>query len=760
MKRSFKKERMLLLLVFAGLAAALYAGWRWVGQVPEPPPYRAADAEKTPVTTAVKQSEAVAEDAIRIGLIAPITGRPAGMPPLLQDAVRFAVDRINTAGGILGHPVELLEFDNRSTPIGARQAAREAVSKNVSAVIGGWYSSTAMAAASTLQNVGVPMIAIGASHPDVTRVGDCIFRVQFLDHFQGAVMAEYAYRSLSARRAAVLVDVGNNYSPYLGDVFCEQFRQFGGEILLREEFLGDGTDFSALIHLLQNPAIDVIFLPAYEKESAAVMKAARAKGIRTPFLGADGWGPDMITYGGEAVQGAAYTRAWHPDGKQIQGLREVYDAWVEANGPIMRDAVALSLDAAHLLFSAIESAGSPDPGKIREALARTRDFRGISGSYTFDPNGDSLKPIQIVEIVASGLRLLKSVTPKNVRLGVIFAKTGDAAATNTMGFEAARFAVEKINRKGGVLGRNIRLLEYDNESTPLGSRNAAEAAVKDQVLAVVGASYSSHSSAMVPVLQAAGIPMVSPASTNPKVTRFGDCIFRVCFTDRIQGRVMAEFALHSLGAETAMVLTNTDNQYSVDLARFFMERFRSEGTVLGELDYLQDDTDFSDILKTVRRLRPKVVFVPGYPRDSAFILKQARDLGVSAIFLGGDGWDDIMYDFSMTGIDGNYFAEHWHIDMPNPRSLQFVAEYSRNHRFYRTGLIPLTCDAVDLIADAIRRAGAFQPADIRTALAETTDFKGITGDIRFDEFGDPVKPVVILKFEKGTAVLHDIVSPE
>lgn len=740
--------------------AAMYMGWHWVRQVPGIPDV-SSSGKGTDLLQEKPPAPEKAAQAVRIAVIGPQTGLPPGMSPFLSNAVHFAVKRINSQGGLLGRPVELLELDNSNSAVGSLLAAQEAVRHGVSAVIGGWYSSNAIAAARALQPARIPMIATGATNPEVTKVGDYIFRVNYVDTFQGAAMAEFAYNSLKARKAAVLVDIGNAYSPYLGDVFSEQFRQFGGEIRWRGEFLGDSPEKFQVIKKLQEVETDVVYLPAYEYESAQLIKKAREAGISTLFLGADGWSAQMVTYGGEAVKGSFCTKGWYPHGEQLKGLQGEYDAWVAENGPMDRDIVALSIDACWVLFSAVQAAGSSDPDKIRAALSETKDFRGLTGSYTFDGNGDPVKPLQILQFTGENLELVKTIQPKKVKLGVIFAKTGDAAPTNGMAFEAARFAAAEINHQGGLLGHLIQLLEYDNQSTALGSREAAQKAVNDHVAAVVGASWSSHSSAMAPVLQNAGIPMIAPASTNPAVTRYGDCIFRACFTDRLQGQVLAEFALQELGAKNAIVMTNTDNQYAVDLARFFIDAFRKSGRVLEEIDYLQATNDFTPQLEAIVRSEPDVVFIPGYPRDAAIILRQAQQMGISTTFLGGDGWDDIMYDLApQQALDGHYFAEHWHIDMPSERSKRFVENYSRTHEQFRTGLVALTYDTVYLIADAVKRAKSIEPSDIRRSLTETVGFEGVSGRISYDKSGDPVKSVVILRFENGAAAFHKAIAPK
>ena len=419
----------------------------------------------------------------------------------------------------------------------------------------------------------------------------------------------------------------------------------------------------------------------------------------------------------------------------------------------------LALDATFLAFDAIRRAGSANPTLLRDALAATSGFRGASGVYTFDRNGDPDKYLIIMRLAERSSEYIMHMYPSRVTLGVIFAKTGDAAGVNIMAFEAARFAADEINLKGGVLAHRIDLLEYDNQSTALGSRRAAEEAVKAGVSAVIGASWSSHSAAMAPVLEAAGVPMVSPASTNPDVTRNHDFIFRTCYNDYLQGEVMAQFALKHLNARTAAVIINANNKYSVDLAEYFVKRFEKEGNVVAKVDYLQETNDFRPLLERIVTLTPDVVFVPGYTRDAAFIIRQARGMGMKSVFLGGDGWDDMMYEYAAKEIVGSYFSEHWHVDIPDPDSRKFVERYAPAHKLHRTGLVALTYDTVYLLADAMRRAGSTLPSEIRNALAATKEFKGVTGVVTFDENGDPRKPVVVLRFDEGHAVFEQIVYP-
>ncbi len=266
---------------------------------------------------------------------------------------------------------------------------------------------------------------------------------------------------------------------------------------------------------------------------------------------------------------------------------------------------------------------------------------------------------------------------------------------------------------------------------------------------------------MAPVLQEARIPMISPNSTNPQVTQVGDYIFRVCFIDSFQGASMADFAIRDLKANTAVVLTNTGDKYSMELAEVFIERFQTQGkNILWEGDYQGEATDFTSQLEHVKRVNPDVVFVPGYYRDSGYIIKQARNMGIMVPFLGGDGWGEGMYDYGGTAIHGNYFSSHWHQDSPYPRSREFVKNYIDHYGEIENVGVPLAYDAVMLLADAIRRANSLEPQRIRNALATTANFQGVTGVISFDENRNPVKSVVILKFGKDKPEFVKMIEPQ
>ncbi len=348
-----------------------------------------------------------------------------------------------------------------------------------------------------------------------------------------------------------------------------------------------------------------------------------------------------------------------------------------------------------------------------------------------------------------------------VKVAAIFAETGKGASTGKMFFDTSRFAIDEINRAGGLLGKKIELTELDNQSKPIGSKIAAQKAVQAGVIAVIGASWSSNSLAAAPVLQAARIPMISPSSTNPDVTLVGDYIFRVCFLDSFQGTVMADYAFKDMKAETSAVLINADSRYSAELADVFIKRFSGlGGKILFKDNYLQDSANFSSLLENVKKNQPDVIFVPSYPRDSAFIIRQARKMGLKTTFIGGDGWSSRMYEYAGEDIRGNYYSASWHRDIKGEANQAFLENYEKKYGLLTRAAAPLTYDAFMLLADAVNRANTLDRSKIREALASTKNFQGATGNIRMNQNGDPVKSVVILKLDKGTSIFVKTFVPE
>lgn len=329
--------------------------------------------------------------------------------------------------------------------------------------------------------------------------------------------------------------------------------------------------------------------------------------------------------------------------------------------------------------------------------------------------------------------------------------------------KGAILAMEDINNRGGLLGRQVEILDCRISSIDLEEINKLMERIEsvDELFAIIGANTSGLSLYFAPKFQEKEVLMISPISTNPEVTEVGDFIFRACFTDPFQGKVMARFALDELQAKTAVILTKITSDFSVGLSQFFAEEFEKGGTVLAQETYLGESYDFSEILLSVKELNPDVVFVPGHGSDSGLIIKQGYNMGIDAIFLGGDGWGKGLLGFSGNeAAEGNYFSNHWHKETENEKSLEFIRKYQEK---YGEGLIAssaaLAYDAFMLLEEAVKMAGSFDAKAVRDSLKQIKDFKGVTGTFDFTKGRDPFnKEAVILKYENGEIVYHATVS--
>lgn len=313
-------------------------------------------------------------------------------------------------------------------------------------------------------------------------------------------------------------------------------------------------------------------------------------------------------------------------------------------------------------------------------------------------------------------------------------------------------AVEEINQNGGVLGRPIDLILIDNKSTAIDSAEAAKQAIVKNVVAIIGSSWSAHSLAMAPLAQEAGIPMISNLSTHPKVTEIGSYIFRVCFLDAVQAETMARFAFLNLKVRKVAILYENGNDYSTDLASHFSKVFRKMGgQVPVHLAYLKDSLDYTIQLDPIQAAQVEAVFLPGYEKEVGLIMKQAFLKGMKIPFLGADGWGNLVSQYYGGPIPLAYEVKPWNYESPDPKSRKFVANQRQKYPQDTEVLAgtALAYDATMLLADAIRRAGSLDRSQIRQALAETTDFVGVTGPIRFNAKRNPLRGAVINRYQNS-----------
>lgn len=330
----------------------------------------------------------------------------------------------------------------------------------------------------------------------------------------------------------------------------------------------------------------------------------------------------------------------------------------------------------------------------------------------------------------------------------------------------AQMAVEEINAAGGINGRQVKLLVEDDQGQPAQAATVVTKLInQDKVHAVLGEVASTNSLAAAPVAQNAKIPMITPSSTNPKVTEVGDYIFRVCFIDPFQGAVMAKFAANTLKAKTAAVLGDFNSDYSKGMTQFFEEEFNKDGgRVIMKQTYTQTDPDFKAQLTSIRNSNPDVIFVPGYYGQVGVIAKQARELGIQKPLLGGDGWDaPQLWELGGEALSNSYISNHYSIDDPSPAIQKFVSAYrARYNNLAPDAIAALGYDAMNVLADAIKRAGATDATKLRDAIAQTKGFPGVTGNITLNEKRNAVKPAVVLKLDAASRkfVYVETIQPE
>lgn len=344
----------------------------------------------------------------------------------------------------------------------------------------------------------------------------------------------------------------------------------------------------------------------------------------------------------------------------------------------------------------------------------------------------------------------EGVTDTEILLGAYNSMTGSESDFGVSAFNGITIAMDRINKNGGIKGRKLRLINYDDQGK---SDEAVTAITKlithDQVLLVLGEVASSRSIAAGAVAQRYKVPMVSTASTNPKVTQIGDYIFRVCFTDAVQGKALAQFAVKTLKAKTTAVFRDMRSDYSIGLANYFIENFKKLGGVVpkgAEVTYQGGDIDFKAQLNIIKGFHPDLVYVPGYYTEVGLIVRQGRELQINVPFLGGDGWDSPQY----LAIGGKatlntYFGSHYSAQSKDPTTVSFVKEYKKRFGEVPNSLAAMGYDGMVVVADAIKRAPDFSRKSIRDALATTKNVRGATGVISINDQRDAVKPVSIIK---------------
>lgn len=351
-------------------------------------------------------------DTIKIGQYGSLTGGTATFGTSTKEGIEIATEEINNAGGLLGKKIEMIVEDDRSLQPEAKIAVQKLIDKDkVVAVLGEVASTRSIAGGQVCQSKGIPMISPSSTNPQVTEIGDYVFRVCYLDDFQGQSMARFAANTLKVKRVAILYDKSNDYSVGLRQFFTEEFKKLGGEIVSEAAYQVNDSDFSAQLTNFAASKPEAIYVPGYYTEVGQIAQQSKKAGLNVPLLGGDGWdSPTLIEIGKEAINGSYFTNHYtveDPD-PDIQKFVSAYKAKYNK----VPDALAaLGYDAARILYDAIKRANSTEPKAIRDAIAQTKNFKGVTGVISINEKRNAVKGIVVVGIEEGKYKLKERMAP-------------------------------------------------------------------------------------------------------------------------------------------------------------------------------------------------------------------------------------------------------------------------------------------------------------------------------------------------------------
>ena len=361
--------------------------------------------------------------------------------------------------------------------------------------------------------------------------------------------------------------------------------------------------------------------------------------------------------------------------------------------------------------------------------------------------------LSLIAFSILGLLSFSACTKKNANeivIGQFGSMTGSEATFGISTDEGIKLAIDEANAAGGIKGKKIKLVTMDNQ----GKAEEAAAVVtrlieQEKIVALLGEVASSRSLAAAPIAQGRKIPMITPSSTNPKVTEVGDYIFRVCFIDPFQGTVMAKFATETLKLKKVAILRDMKSDYSVGLADFFTQKYKElGGTIVAEQTYQSGDVDFKAQLTQIKSKNPDGIYIPGYYTEVGLIARQVRELGIKAILMGGDGWDSSkLSEIGQDAVNGSYFSNHYSSESTDPAAVEFMNKFKARYGKNPDGLSAMGYDAALVLIHALKAAPDLTPKAIRDELAKIKDFQAATGKITIDEKRNASKNAVVVQVQ-------------
>ena len=384
------------------------------------------------------------------------------------------------------------------------------------------------------------------------------------------------------------------------------------------------------------------------------------------------------------------------------------------------------------------------------------------------------KTITLLTVVALMLTVFvgcNQATPNNsdtIKVGINYELSGGTATYGQSSVEGIELAIEEINKAGGINGKQIQPVKYDNKSEEAEATTLATRLItQDKVLAVLGPATSGMFKATIPVAEQNKIPVASGSATANDVTVDANGVkefaFRICFYDEVQGQVMADYAYENLGKQKAVIIMDSSSDYAKGLAESFTETFEAAGgTIVAQEAYVTNDTDFNAVITSIKGQDFDVIFIPGYYQEVGLIIKQARAQGIDVPILGADGFDSPKLA-ELAGADALsnvYFSNHYSSLDPDPTVQEFIKSFKAQYNKEPDAFNALGYDLAKFVADGISRAEKPDGESVRNALAETKEFHGVTGTITVDENHNAVKDIIVIQMENGKQANSERIKPE
>lgn len=370
------------------------------------------------------------------------------------------------------------------------------------------------------------------------------------------------------------------------------------------------------------------------------------------------------------------------------------------------------------------------------------------------------------KILAMGLALIVSsmsfvgcqkAEGDTIKVGASFDLTGFAAQYGIAASNGAKLAIDEYNANGGVLDKQIQFILEDNKANQVDATNAFKKLVdNDKVVAFIGSDISGTTETIANLAAEKNIPMITPTGTKLGITSIGKNIFRACYVDPAQGELLAQFAKGDLQAKTAAVMVNSESDYSTGIAEAFKEVFEANGgTVVETVNYGENDVDFKPILANVKNANAEVIVIPDYYEKIANIATQAREIGITATLIGGDGWDGVVEKTvnNPKVVEGSYFVNHYTIEDDAAIVQDFIKNYKATYNEEPNAFAALGYDAARILIEAIKTSNSTE-ANAIVAAMQNTSLDCVTGHITFDENRNPVKSVSVIKIEQGQNKLY------